>query len=120
VTSAEVEGERGSPSADLMAAWLQSRLRIRVMQRSTSGPGLTCVRLLTRHGDIAISRPSGHIATFTIPGEADRPVALKRREIAELIAEELRRLDEDEVFARTIKAYVKRVATAKTAKSGKR
>ena len=28
--------------------------------------------------------------------------------------------DEDEVFAKTIKAYVKRVAIAKTAKSGKR
>jgi glucose-6-phosphate dehydrogenase assembly protein OpcA len=120
VTEAEVDGERGSPSADLMAAWLQSRLRVQVNQRSTSGPGLTKVRLLTRHGDIAISRPSGHIATFTIPGEADRPVALKRREIAELIAEELRRLDEDDVFAQTIKAYVKRKPTNKSAKSGKR
>lgn len=108
VTGAEVDGERGSPSADLMAAWLQSRLRTQVDQRATSGPGLTRVRLLTRHGDIAISRPSGHIATFTIPGEADRPVALKRRDAAELIAEELRRLDEDEVFAQTIKAYARR------------
>jgi glucose-6-phosphate dehydrogenase assembly protein OpcA len=111
VTGAEVDGERGSPSADLMAAWLQSRLRVQISQRPTSGPGLTRVRLRTRHGDIAISRPSGHIATFTIPGEADRPVALKRRDTAELIAEELRRLDEDDIFAQTIKTFIRRQST---------
>ena len=94
-------------------------MRVRVDQRSTSGPGLTRVRLLTRHGDIAISRPSGHIATFTIPGEADRPVALKRREIAELIAEELRRLDEDDVFAQTIKTFIRRQTAAKSTKTVK-
>ena len=120
VTGAEVDGERGSPSADLMAAWLQCRLRVQVEQRSTSGPGLTQVRLLTRHGDIAISRPSGHIATFTIPGEADRPVALRRRDTAELIAEELRRLDEDEVFAQTIKTFNRRQAAGKSGNTATR
>jgi glucose-6-phosphate dehydrogenase assembly protein OpcA len=103
VTGAEVAAERANPSADLLAAWLRNRLRVPVDQYANAGPGLTKVRLLTRHGDIAISRPSGHTATFTIPGEADRPVALKRRDTAELIAEELRRLDEDDVFADTVK-----------------
>jgi glucose-6-phosphate dehydrogenase assembly protein OpcA len=103
VTGAEVAAERANPSADLLAAWLRNQLRVTVDQQSNAGPGLTKVRLLTRHGDIAISRPSGHTATFTIPGEADRPVALKRRDTAELIAEELRRLDEDDIFAATVK-----------------
>jgi glucose-6-phosphate dehydrogenase assembly protein OpcA len=120
VTGAEVDGQRGSPSAELMAAWLQSRLRVPVEQSATSGPGLTRVRLLTRHGDIAISRPSGHTATFTIPGAADRPVALKRREPAELIAEELRRLDEDNIFAATIKTLNRRQSAAKSGKTSKK
>jgi glucose-6-phosphate dehydrogenase assembly protein OpcA len=116
VTGAEVEAERSNPSADLLAAWLRNRLRVSVEQRTASGPGLTRVRLLTRHGDIAISRPSGHTATFTIPGEADRPVALKRRETAELIAEELRRLDEDDVFAATVKELNRQKSGKRSAK----
>jgi len=99
VAQALVAGQRGNPSADLMAAWLESRLEVEVERRETRGPGITEVRLRTRHGDIAVTRPSGRSATFSIPGEADRPVALKRREIDELMAEELRRLDEDDVFA---------------------
>ena len=35
------------------------------------------------------------------PNRPDRPVALKRREIPALLAEELRRLDEDDVYAAT-------------------
>lgn len=115
VTGADVEAERGNPSADLLAAWLRSRLRVSVDQRTTSGPGLTRARLLTRHGDLAVSRPSGHTATFTIPGEADRPVALKRRDTAELIAEELRRLDEDDIFAATVQELTRRPSGTRSA-----
>jgi glucose-6-phosphate dehydrogenase assembly protein OpcA len=115
VTGAEVAAERPNPSAELLAAWLRNRLKVSVEHRSASGPGLSKVRLLTRHGDIAISRPSGHTATFTIPGEADRPVALKRRETAELIAEELRRLDEDDVFAATMKELNRRKPAKRSA-----
>ncbi len=99
VTGAVVSAERANPSAELMAAWLHLRLGVDVERRTARGPGITDVRLETRHGDIAISRPAGRSATFTIPGEADRPVALKRREVDELLAEEMRRLDEDNVFA---------------------
>jgi glucose-6-phosphate dehydrogenase assembly protein OpcA len=115
VTGAEVAAVRANPSADLLAAWLRGRLKVSVEQRGAGGPGLTEVRLQTRHGDIAISRPSGHTATFTIPGEADRPVALKRRDTAELIAEELRRLDEDDIFAATMKELTRRPPAKRTA-----
>jgi glucose-6-phosphate dehydrogenase assembly protein OpcA len=106
-TEALVAAERGNPSADLMAAWLQTRLKVEVERRTTRGPGLTEVRLRTRHGDIAITRPSGRSATFSIPGEPDRPVALKRRDVDELMAEELRRLDEDDVFADMMRCVAK-------------
>ena len=37
-----------------------------------------------------------------MPGQPDRRVALKRREHPDLIAEELRRLDPDDMYAGTI------------------
>jgi len=108
VQTAEVRAERSNPSADLLVAWLAGRLGVRVTRHNSRGPGLTQVRLLTRHGDIAITRPSGPSAVFSIPGEADRPVALERRTTAELMAEELRRLDEDQVYAETVKSLAER------------
>jgi glucose-6-phosphate dehydrogenase assembly protein OpcA len=99
VQSASVAGERISPSADLLAAWLSLRLGVEVDRRNSSGPGLTEVVLETREGPIRISRPDGQLATFSSPGRPDRPVALKRRTVPELLGEELRRLDEDNVYA---------------------
>jgi glucose-6-phosphate dehydrogenase assembly protein OpcA len=96
-----VAAERISPSADLLAAWLGDRLRVAVDRTNSSGPGITEVVLETRAGPIRIERRDGKLATFSSPGGPDRPVALKRRDVPELLAEELRRLDEDEVYAAT-------------------
>lgn len=100
--SAEVLAEDANPTADLVAAWLNSRLGVPVRRGKSAGPGITCVRFGTEKGDIAISRPDGRTATLTWPGSPDRMVALHRRDIAELLAEELRRLDPDEVYAETL------------------
>ena len=94
VSGASVTSERVSPSADLLAAWLADRLKIEVTRSSSDGPGITEVVLDTADGPIQISRP-------------DRPIALKRRTLPALLAEELRRLDEDEVYAATTKRLMK-------------
>ena len=107
VTSASVTAERISPSADLLAAWLNDRLRVSVERNSSSGPGITEVVMRTKSGDITISRGDGKLAQFSSPGQPDRPVALKRRDIPELLAEELRRLDEDDTYASAAKRLVK-------------
>lgn len=99
VTSASVTAERVSPSADLLVAWLSDRLRVPVERHSSQGPGITGVVLTTPSGDICINRPDGKLAVFSSPGQPDRPVALKRRQVPELLAEELRRLDEDDIYA---------------------
>jgi glucose-6-phosphate dehydrogenase assembly protein OpcA len=103
VTGACVTGERISPSADLLAAWLADRLRVKVDRKTSDGPGITCVSLTTRAGEIRIERSDGKLAVLSSPGQPDRPVALKRRDVDELLAEELRRLDPDDVYARTTK-----------------
>jgi glucose-6-phosphate dehydrogenase assembly protein OpcA len=107
VTAAGVRAERISPSADLLAAWLSARLKVPVERSSSRGPGITQVVLQTREGDIRIERPDGRLAALTLPGQPERPIALKRREVAELLAEELRRLDPDEIYEQTVASMVR-------------
>jgi glucose-6-phosphate dehydrogenase assembly protein OpcA len=107
VLSASVTAERISPSADLLSAWLADRLRVQVDRSNSEGPGITDVVLNTRQGDVSLVRYDGKLATLSSPGQPDRPVALKRRQLDELLAEELRRLDPDEVYARTVRRWVK-------------
>jgi len=99
---AAVAAESDNPSADLMAAWLARRLGVPVRQETSPGPGVTEVSFLTRDGKIVISRADGRNATLSRPGEPDRYVALHRRDVAELLSEELRRLDPDEVYGETL------------------
>jgi glucose-6-phosphate dehydrogenase assembly protein OpcA len=103
VLSASVTAERISPSADLLSAWLSDRLRCDVTRGNSEGPGITSVVLATKLGDVTITRYDGRLATLSTPGAPDRPVALKRRGLDELLSEELRRLDPDDVYATTVK-----------------
>ena len=107
VTHASVTAERISPSAELLSAWLGYRLKDDVDRSTSEGPGITEVVLDTKEGPIRIYRPDGRLATFSSPGHPDRPVALKRRSVPELLAEELRRLDEDDIYAETARRLVK-------------
>jgi glucose-6-phosphate dehydrogenase assembly protein OpcA len=107
VLSAAVSAERVSPSADLLVAWLGDRLRCEVTRTSSKGPGITAAVLTTKHGDVSVTRGDGRLATLSVPGQPDRPVALKRRELDELLSEELRRLDPDDVYAATARHLAK-------------
>ena len=102
ILEAAVVAEAENPSADLMAAWLARRLGVPVHQELSAGPGVTEARFVTGDGKIVISRADGRNATLSRPGEPDRFVALHRRETAELLSEELRRLDPDEVYGETL------------------
>ncbi len=102
VFEATVTAERANPSAELMAAWLAGRLGVPVRREVSEGPGVTEVNFLTGDGKIVICRLDGRNATLSRPGEPDRYVALHRRDIAELLAEELRRLDPDEVYGEAL------------------
>ncbi|MEU9153278.1 glucose-6-phosphate dehydrogenase assembly protein OpcA [Streptomyces sp. NPDC048417] len=109
VRAVEVEGEEFNPSCELLAMWLADRLDVPVKRSLSSGPGLTAVRMQTSEGPIALDRADGSLATLSIDGQPDRAVALKRRETAELIAEELRRLDPDDTYASALRFGVERL-----------
>lgn len=102
IVGGQVAAEEDSPSAELLSLWLGSRLGVPVRQTVTDGPGITDVVLETQGGPITISRHDGRLATLQRPDQPQRAVALNRRATAELIAEELRRLDPDEVYGATL------------------
>jgi glucose-6-phosphate dehydrogenase assembly protein OpcA len=102
-TSAEVQAEQGNPSAALVAGWLTSRLGIRVRRSDSVGPGITAVEV--RFGPksrLRIDRPDGYLATLSRTGISDRQLPLKRRDLGDLMAEELRRLDADQPYAESL------------------
>ncbi|PBC77311.1 glucose-6-phosphate dehydrogenase assembly protein OpcA [Streptomyces sp. TLI_235] len=109
ITGAVVEGESYNPSVELLGLWLTNRLRVPVERIVTGGPGITAVRLRTKEGEIVLDRPDGLMGTLSMPGSPDRMVALKRRDTAELIAEELRRLDPDDIYATAVRTPVDRL-----------
>jgi glucose-6-phosphate dehydrogenase assembly protein OpcA len=109
VRAVEVEGEEFNPSCELLAMWLADRLDVPVKRSPSAGPGLTAVRLDTTCGPISLDRADGRLATLSIEGQPERAVALKRRDTAELIAEELRRLDPDDTYASALRFGVERL-----------
>jgi glucose-6-phosphate dehydrogenase assembly protein OpcA len=103
VLEANVAGASDSPSADLMAGWLAQALQCPVSRtRTPPGTGVTSVRLTRPSGDTDLLRPDGAVATLSPPGQPVRRISLARRELAECLADELHRLDPDEVYARTL------------------
>ena len=101
----KVSAEDGNPTADLLAAWLASRLGVPFAGETSGGPGVTGVSFGTEDGSIVVNRPDGRVAVLQRPGQSERHVALHRRETAELLAEELRRLDPDEIYGETITQF---------------
>jgi glucose-6-phosphate dehydrogenase assembly protein OpcA len=99
-TSAEVHAESGNPSAALLAGWLTARLHIKVKRVDSAGPGVTGVEVRFGGRDrLRIDRPDGYLATLSRTGITDRQLPLKRRDLGELLSEELRRLDADQPYA---------------------
>ncbi|MBQ0864982.1 glucose-6-phosphate dehydrogenase assembly protein OpcA [Streptomyces sp. RK75] len=110
INSAVVEGEEYNPSSELLALWLAERLRVPVERRISEGPGITGVRMETVEGQICLDRANGSLAELAVPGQPDRHVALQRRSTAELLAEELRRLDPDEAYAEAVSFGINKIS----------
>lgn len=98
-----VEAAAGNTSAPLLAAWLTERLGAAVKVTESGGPGLTAVRLTVPEGELSVVRSDARLATLCRPGQPDRHVALARRHTSELLAEELRRLDPDEIYEASLR-----------------
>jgi len=130
--TARVEAEIGNPSAALLAGWLKCRLGIEVDSASSAGPGITEVSIRVdpaqdilaedAGGDeepveIRLTRHDGRTAILARSRQPERYLPLARRETGDLIGEELRRLDADQIYAATLAATTGRriAATPPTA-----
>lgn len=99
LTSVTVDGAPDSPSTLLLAAWLTLGLRIPVtIAHSKRGRGIRAVRLRRADGDIVLSRSQSEVARLYRQGRPVQRISLPRRSDQDCLAEELRRLDPDEVF----------------------
>lgn len=126
VTSAVVVAATDSPSGDLLAGWLAARLKCPVSIASArSGSGIVSVRLERDSGSIDLVRPvDGNTATLAQPGQPVRTLALAHRGDAECLADELRRLDPDEVYHDALvkglrKCTVSRQTASEAVRSGR-
>jgi glucose-6-phosphate dehydrogenase assembly protein OpcA len=107
--SAAVAAEPGNASASLLAGWLSSRLSVPAELDASGGPGITTARITMRRSDgtdcvVQVERPDGMSATLQRGDEEPRVLPLPRRQLGDLLAEELRRMDPDAVYADALSA----------------
>ena len=123
VTSVEVHGAADSPSTALLAAWLQLQLKVDVTFEVTSkghgSSGIQGVRLHRKSGAIQLERTLAKVATLTQPNQPTHDISLPRRNLRDCLAEELRRLDPDDLFGDVIQGGLSHLGTpARTKRFG--
>ncbi len=95
ITSVVVSGLRDEPSLDVLAGWLATRIDGKV-QRAV---GELKVELVRGSETITLRRPQeGVTATLSRTSRPEARIPLARREAKECLAEDLRRLDADEIY----------------------
>lgn len=100
VVRAVVVAPDTDPTAVLMRGWLRARLGIEPKAENTSEyPRLREVRLICANADEIVLRRTDDQAVLRQPGQVDRDLPLTRRPLGEELAEELRRLDPDQIYA---------------------
>ncbi len=97
-----VAGEAGDVSRELLAGWLSSRLGMPVSIDDSPGPGVSEVEFTLDGTQIRLARGDGRTAVLSHTGQPDRTLPLPRRELGDLLAEELQRLDADETYAEAL------------------
>jgi glucose-6-phosphate dehydrogenase assembly protein OpcA len=107
VKAATVTGRQDDPATLLLAGWLSARLGIEVPVEQAGGRapgaggiGVSAVAVeLADGGTITLARKDAASVVLSRTDQSDTDVALPERELGELLAEELRRLDADQPYA---------------------
>ncbi len=106
VEGVEVDGAEGSPSTQLLAAWLRLQLEVDVQLRLAGpGHGSSGIHGVTLHrasGSIRLERIHPAVARLEQPDQPAHEVSLPRRSLRDCLAEELRRLDPDDLFGEVV------------------
>jgi glucose-6-phosphate dehydrogenase assembly protein OpcA len=114
IDAVTVSGSSDSPSTELLAAWLQLALGVRVDMEITSpvhgSSGIHGVRLERASGSVELERVTPGVATLVQPNQPTHDISLPRRNLRDCLAEELRRLDPDDLFGEVVQRGVAQLA----------
>ncbi len=106
ITAVSVSGAADSPSTVLLAAWLRLQLDVPVEHgltaRAANSSGIHRVTLARRSGIVDLERAIPNVATLIQPNQPTHSIALPRRSLRDCLAEELRRLDPDDLYGDVI------------------
>ena len=98
-----LEGAAVAPSMVLLGVWLSCRLDApATIVSDDSRRALDRVCLVTEHGPVELDRPGRTVAVLTQPGQPQQQIAMPVRDLNACLAEELRRLDADEIYGEVI------------------
>ncbi|MEI6622156.1 MAG: glucose-6-phosphate dehydrogenase assembly protein OpcA [Actinomycetes bacterium] len=113
-TAITVECGPADPSGPLLASWLGARLGAPAAVTEAPGSDIASVTIDTAGGAITLARLDATMASLTRPGVPTRNLPLRMRELADLLAEELRHLDSDEIYAQALSNLPKQPADKRT------
>jgi len=100
-----VSGAADSPSTELLGAWLRLQLDAPVeleVSAATGTGGIHGVIMQRASGEIRLERTQQGVATLEQPGQPTHDISLPRRSLRDCLAEELRRLDPDDLFGEVV------------------
>ncbi|KLL11924.1 MULTISPECIES: glucose-6-phosphate dehydrogenase assembly protein OpcA [Protofrankia] len=105
--SVTIAGSPTDPSVCLLSGWLADRLHVPVtVSEAVSQGGPTGIRVDFDHdGELTLTRQDTHTALLRRPGRPDRALPLPERGLGDLLAEELRRLDNDAPYADALSTW---------------
>ena len=124
-TRIEVSGSVDDPSVALMAGWLEHALGVEVevlppRDGNAGFAGVHGVRLVREDGVIDLTRIDDDSIVLKLPGdETGQHVTMPRRTLPELVTEELRRLDPDEVYGEVLASTYSSIDDSATFATGK-
>ena len=103
VRGVTVGGASDSASTFLLAAWLHHALQVPVkIVEGEPGAGIRQVVFERASGNVELTRPDQITAQLVQPDQPDQQITLPRRNLRDCLAEELRRLDPDEVYGEVL------------------
>jgi glucose-6-phosphate dehydrogenase assembly protein OpcA len=100
--SAVVRGGSNEPSARLLAGWLKARLHIDVQIDGTDDEPINGVEIGFADGKRTSAKLEGRSLVLRREGLQDSYMPFGERPLGELLAEELRRLDHDHIYAEAL------------------
>ena len=124
-TRIQVSGSIDNPSVALMAGWLEHALGVEAevlppRDGDADFAGVHGVRLVREDGVIDLTRVDDDSVVMKLPGdETGQHVTMPRRTLPELVTEELRRLDPDEVYGEVLASTYSSIDDSATFATGK-